>query len=367
MTADYNIWIRDPEGVRQAIIPGRGFLRCELVREVNGAGLCMLDLLSSHPAIHKLEYDGIVEIQRSDAAAGVTPYIEFGGLYVDSDRFMAADTNKIFRAYIPGYLDLLGGETVAWPANSADRSYFDAVPAETLAKRLVQYNATPADATAEAGRYYTTDVAGITVEADGAHGATITREFSGQNLLAALQDVAAVGGGDFDLVRGAGAAWEYRWYDGQRGTDRSGTVVFALQYNNLQSPKLVRNRLLERTRAVVLGQGAEAARPYVVRTGPNFDGGRRNRTVFVTSSETATAAMQAAGDVRLGELAARDDLQFLVRQTSARRYGRDYFLGDLVTAFYEGVTATKRISQVAITVEAGGVQVETIVVKTANA
>lgn len=367
MPSEYEILIRDPAGALQAIIPGRGFIRLEYVREVNGAGLALFDIPSNHTAIPYLEDDGIVEIRWRDVAAGVTWYTDFGGLYADYDRWTDGNGLSMFRAYCTGYLDLLGGETVAYPANTANRSYFSAQPAETIMKTLVAYNAVTASATVANGRDYTTDVAGVTVATDGGFGNTLTRDFAGQNLLAALQDTAEVGGGDFDLVRTTGAAWQFRWYTGQRGTDRTASVVFSLGYKNMESPKLTRNRLLERTRVVVLGQGEEGTRARVVRTGANYDAGGRNRTIYVSTNETATAALNAAGDLRLRELEARSNLDFVVRQTAARMYRRDYFLGDLVRANYEDIVADKQIIQAAIVVEQTGDRTESITIKTKNA
>lgn len=367
MASEYEICIRDPAGVRQRVIPGRAIMRLEYVKQVNQAGLLLFDLPSSHPAVADLEYDGIIEVRRRDVSAGIAWSVDFGGLYSDYERWTDADQISRIRAFCPGYLDLLGGEIVAWPANTSNRSYFAAQPAETVLKNLVKYNATTANATVTNGRYYTTDLTGVTVQTDGSGGNTITREFAGQNLLAACQDVAAIGGGDFDLIRTTGAAFEFRWYQAQRGIDRTATLVFALQYKNMETPRLRNNRLTERTRVVVVGQGAEGARAYRVRTGANYNAGGRNRTAYTTVSESTNAALDAAGDLRLDELRAKADLQFRVRDTAVRRYGRDFQLGDLGTAYYEGVTATKQIVEVAIVLEAAAGQPEKIDIRVEDA
>jgi hypothetical protein len=367
MSTEYEVWIRDKTGTRRRVIPGRAFMRVEYVKQINNAGLLLFDLPSHHPAVADLEYDGIVEVRRRNVAAGIAWYTDFGGLYVDFERWTDQDRTSRFRAYCPGYLDLLGGEIVAWPANTANKTYFAAQPAETVVKALVNHNAVAANATTGNGRYYTTDVAGVTVQTDGAGGNDITREFAGQNLLAALQDVAEIGGGDFDLIRGSGAGWEFRWYQAQRGTDRTATLVFALQYKNMELPRLLGNRLAERTRVVVVGQGAEGARPYRVRTGENYSLTGRNRNVFTSVSETSNAALDAAGDLRMEELRAKTDLQFRARDTAVRKYGRDFFLGDLGTAYYEGVTGTKQIVEVAVVVEPHATQPEKIDIKVEDA
>jgi len=367
MAVEYEIRIRDPEGNLKKVIPGRGFMRLEYVNEVNGAGVSLFDIPSNHSAIQYLEYDGIIEVRRRNLAYSIEWYTDWEGLYVDRDKWLDANRLPMFRAICVGKLDLLGGETVAWPANKANRSYFEAQPAETIAKTLVTYNAVAASATEANGRDYDTDVTGVTVSPDGGFGNTLTEEYGGQNLLVALQNIARIGDGDFDLIRTSGTNYQFRWYVGQRGTDRSNTVIFALQYKNMESPRLTGGRMLERTRVVALGQGAEGARQRVVRTGVNYDSGGRNRTVYLDTSSTDIAALQAAGDLRLDELEARDDLTFTVRQTAARQYGRDYFVGDLVGSFWEGVSAIKQIMSAAVVVEPNANQIETIRVETENA
>lgn len=366
MAVEYEIRIRDSEGNLKKIIPGRGFMHLEFVNEVNGAGVSLFDIPSNHSAIPYLEYDGIIEIRRRNVIAGYNWYTEWEGLYADRDKWLNANRLSMFRAICVGKLDLLGGETVAWPANKANYTYFTAQPAETVAKALVTHNAVAASATIANGRDYNTDVAGLTVSVDGAHGNSITEEYGGQNLLAALQNIAKIGNGDFDLVR-TGTSYVFNWYQGQRGTDRSASVIFALQYKNMENPKLTGNRILERTRVVVLGQGSEGTRLRTVRTGRNYDASGRNRTVFLDTNGTDVTALQSAGDLRLDELEAKAKIDFVARNTAARQYGRDYFVGDLVGSFWEGVSAKKQLIRASVVVDPSSAQVEQITLDTENA
>lgn len=53
-------------------------------------------------------------------------------------------------------------------------------------------------------------------------------------------------------------------------------------------------------------------------------------------------------------------------QTPGCLYGSDYFFGDVVTGFYEGISAAKQIVKVAITFAPGSDRTETIAIETAN-
>jgi hypothetical protein len=56
-----------------------------------------------------------------------------------------------------------------------------------------------------------------------------------------------------------------------------------------------------------------------------------------------------------------------VIQTPATLYGRDYFLGDLVTGYYQGITSVKQITGLTITFQdTGGSMVEAVKVLTEN-
>lgn len=364
MSAEYELYLYDAAG--QLVWRLNDFRRLEYIVEVNAPGVCVFDVRGDHPVISVLEPDGRVEVWRRDQEAGLNWYKDFEALFVDEERFADNDGHSVFRAICPGKLDLLAREIVAWPAATPDRSTFDAKPAEYIAKRLVEYNATAA-ATTINGRVYTTDLARLSVAASEVQGNTLTVSCAWRNLLETLRDVARMGGGDFDLVSTGALAWEWRWFVGRRGQDRAATVRFALQYNNMASPVLRRGRLAEKTRVVVGGQGEQDARTLVVRTGPTYNAGHNSKTVFYNASQYNTeAGLAYAGDVRLDELRARDTLSFTVLQVPSTRYGLHYAVGDLVTGYYQGITATKKISKATIAVEGGSRQIERIAIETVD-
>lgn len=367
MAIDYALAIKSRAGALRRVLSGQedGFLRLAYKPEVNAPGLLTFDLDADHAAIDDLEQDGQVEVWRRDADNDIDWYADFETLFVDEERRADDDGNSIFRAVCVGNLDFLGREVVAWAANTSNRSLFSAAKASTIMTNLVRYNAT-SDATTGNGRIYTTDLANISYETDDNSGNTITFACAHDNLLSALQDVARIGDRDFYLVRTGAQAWEFRT-DNYLGDDRSATVVFALNYGNMSNPVLRRNRLNEKTKVLVGGQGVDSARTFAVRTGTNYSSTYNSKTVFYPATQySGTAGLYAAGDVRLDELRARDDLTWDVIQTPGSLYGVHYFLGDLVTGYYQGVTATKQITSVTVTFAPGNDRAETIAVETSN-
>jgi hypothetical protein len=362
MAVEYALIIKSRAGATLRVLTGQagGFRQLSYRKVLNGVGLLVFELDATHAAISDLVQDGQVEVWRRDAAQALDWYQDFGALFVDEERMADNDGNSLFRAYCPEYADFLARAIVAWTANTTNRTIFTAAKAETIMKTLVTYNAVAASATTGNGRLRTTDLANISVEADAAGGNALTFACAQQELLSALQDLARVGDRDFYLDKTAAQAWIFRTKQ-YLGTDRSSSVIFALNYGNMANPVLKRNRLSEKTVVIVGGQGTEATRAFEVRTGTNYNATYNSKEDFYPATQyTTTAGLDAAGDVRLDEVRARDDLNWDFLQTPGSLYGVHYFHGDLVTGYYQGVTATKQILVVNVTFAPGNQQAEII-------
>jgi hypothetical protein len=361
MSTQYQIRIYSRAGTLQHVITD--MLQLSYVREVNTPGMLSAALPPRHAAIADLGLDSQVEVWRANAAQGIDWYCDFRALWRGEIRQANDDGTAIYQMQCPGQLSLLGRALVAYRAGTANRSAFGATRAETLAKTLVSRNATSVGTTAD-GRVRNVTLTGIAVEPDAARGNDVELSCAWRNVLDVLVDVAAIGGGDFDLVKTGPQAWEFRWYPLTRGTDRRGAVVFALEYGNISSPKLTRSYLQEKTAAIVAGQGADSSRTVVVRTGANYEAGYNDTETLIDARHLlTTTALQAAGDAALVDARARNELSFGVLQVPQTLYGLHYFLGDLVTARYESVVATKKIRRVAVGVQADGsedIQVELV-------
>jgi hypothetical protein len=352
MSVIYQLRTYTPAGVLTNIITD--YLQLAYVREVNGPGMMQFMLNADHIAIDDLVLDAQVEVWRADVENGIAWYCDFYAFWRGEQRRADSDGTSTYTAYCVGQMSLLARAIVAYPAHTNDRSSFNNSKAETIAKLLTKYNATASGTTGD-GRSRTVTLATITNQADGATGSTFDYNCAWRNLLASLQEVAQIGGGDFDLIKAGAQAWEFRWYNGQRGTDRSATITFALQYGNMANPVLTRNSMDERTVAIVGGQGEETARTIVVRTGANYEAVHNATESFVEArSYTTTGGLEAEGDKELDTYKRRDFLAFDVLQIPSTRYGLHYGLGDLVTGYYQGITAPKKIQRVTVSLDTNG-------------
>lgn len=349
MTAEYRLNINSPAGEPRAVITD--YLALSYTRSVNAPGLLQFSLRGDHPAIGELQLDGQIEVWRRDPVAGIGWHRDFQALYRHQER--SYTEQDLFTATCPGVLSLLARRHVAWSAGTANRSAFSNKRSETIMKMLVDYNAGPA-ATAANGRLRDGVIAGISVAADAAGGTARDWNCSYANLLETLRSLADVGGGDFDLVPTGAATWEFRFYAGQLGSDRSAAVVFSLAYGNMANPVYRHDRREEKTVAIVGGQGEGSERQIVVRTGPDY-AADNDIELFVDGSNYETAAgLQSSGDKRLAEARAVQEFAFEVLQTPACAYGRDYYLGDLVTARYGAIEATRKVTSVTISLAESG-------------
>jgi len=289
--------------------------------------------------------DAQVEFWFQWAEYGIEWYKEFEALHRRYEFYVREDGALVFESGGPGYNDLLRRRIIAAASGSAEASKSGA--AETVAKEYV-------DEQCEGGAG-SRAITGFTVEADGAHGDTNTLGRSNRNVLEVVQEVAELGGDEFAVVGTGSGTFQFNWYDEQLGTDRSSEVIFALERGNMASPRLAVDRTDEVNAVRVGGKGEGTSRAYVWRTDSTLiDDSSWNRIEdFVNASnESTTAGLNQAGDKRLAEKAPLKKLTFDVLQVPGCLYGKHYFLGDKVTADFLGLSETKHVAQVTVTLSA---------------
>lgn len=321
-------------------------------KRVNSPGLCTFRLDGDHTAIDQLEHRSQVEVWRANPDLQLDWHCDSYNLYLSPDRFQSE--RNIFTTICPGQMWFLSTRYIAWYAATADRTAFTSEPVETIMKTLVSYNACAA-ATTGNGRLRNGAITGLSIQADGTRGNSIDWNCAYKNLLLELRDLAQVAGGDFDLIKTAAQAWEFRWYTGQRGNDRRGAIVFARERGNMINPRYLHDRMNEKTVAIVGGQGEKDQRDIVIRTGDDYSASNDVEVFVDARNRTVTAGYNAAGDKRLSELRAREAFSFEVVQTPSCFYGEvasggDYELGDLTTGRAFGIEKEHKIVGVTVTV-----------------
>lgn len=322
---NYRLDAYDTNGIRQFIITDS--LNASCIRRVNAPGILTFSINGFHPLLSSIADKWQIELWIK--LSGQTWYREFAGLFRYGE-WEHKDTYR-FTGRCIGIMSLLSWRHVAWYAETNNRSQFTGVKAETIMKTLVDYNAA-ANATTVNGRRRDGAITGLTVEADGAHGNILNWNCAYDNLLKTLQGLSKIAGGDFDLVKTSSTAWQFRWYTGQLGTDKSSTVKFSLKLGNMSNAVYVDDRAEESTVAIVGGQKEAADREIAIRTGANYDVSSNNIETFVDARNVKTIeGLNAVGDQELKEIQAKRSFYFEVLQAPQTIYGVHYGLGDLVS------------------------------------
>jgi len=319
----------------------------------NGVGRCEFDVRADHPYVGSLADKCQLKVRRENASMGLAQHTDFDGIVRSLKRSRTDHT--MYHCVALGLLHFLSWREVAWDAETANRTVFTTVAAETIMKTLVDYNIC-ANATAVNGRDRDGTITGFTIQADGAGGNAVDWACTRDNLLETLQKLAAVAGGDFDLINTSAANYQFRWYTGQRGTDRTASVLFSPDRDNMQNPVYTFDRMGEATVCIVGGPGEESAREITIRTGTNYHATTNNIERFVNGSDLKlAAAREAFGDSKLSGWQAREAFEFEVLQTKSCFYGEvasggHYELGDKVTATWGSDTFTPIVDAVTIQV-----------------
>jgi hypothetical protein len=363
MTTAYRLDFYDISGTLQAVLTSSaaadgdgeksGFLSLAYTKRVNKPGLMQFVLRGDHEILTSLADKWQIEVHRKpDSAAWARDFV---GIY-RQPKWTISD-RKTFVGLCPGLTSMLGWRIVNWAANIANRTKFTSAKAETIMNTLVSYNAA-ANATTGNGRKRNGAITGLTVEADGAEGNTVDWYCAQANLLETLQELAQIAGGDFDLVKTSPTAWQFRWYTGQLGTDRTVSVIFSVELGNMANVHYSELRIQEKTVACVWGQGEDAGRDYVTRQGANYSSSN-DIEMYVDAKDIdqeATAALNARGDQKLKEAQMVEVFEFDVLQAPQTRYGVHYFLGDKVTAVnpFSGVSLPLKVDAVSISFDQDG-------------
>lgn len=353
MAPQYAIYVYTAGGTLSAIC--NDFLSVAVNRTVNAVDALQFDVNAVSTTAPYIVYGAIVEVYRQDITAGIASTREFAGTVRGIVTTYGQMT--VITAQAVGINATLADRIIAYKAGVANRSQFTAQPAETIMKTLYNYNLSTSATTAN-GRHLDGRLTGATAATSGGLGNTMSYSCTNQNLLSALQDIQLSAGGDFALTYTAPATWSFIWYTGQLGTDRSATVILSVATGTIAKLVLKTNRVTDTTAAIVGGQGEGSAR--VITTCPaSLPTGLDLRETFIDArNQKTTAEYQQLGDITLRDAARRQTtIQTEVLQNAALRYGRDYFLGDLVTVYaYAAGNVTQKVNSVALSMSAAGAE-----------
>jgi hypothetical protein len=319
---------------------------------VNDVGICTFSVRGTHPARTYLVDKAIIEVYRKNDMYAIAWTRDFVGLLRDDDVTYVGKSLRM-NVVVYGLNHFLEWRVNNWFTNFANVTIFDAKTAEYILKRIVEYNlaasATTANGRKRAGvipNFATVAIGGVP------YGTVLDRGNHGKPILGECQEIAITGAVDFNVVlTNYTPTFTFTTYNGQLGTDRSASVLFSMSRGNMTNPLLRRARAQEKTVATVWGIGEESAREYLTVTGDNYVSQDNDFEVYVDARQNQEGGNDfytAKGAEKLKELKAVEEFTFDVLQTPSSVYGKHYFLGDIVSAEFEGVSATPKIVSAAV-------------------
>lgn len=321
----------------------------DLQRRVNTFDTMTFTLDGADPRIELFEVDSILEVRRR--VSGSEWYLEATLFHITGEQQITEGSRTLFTSYSRGLIELIRRRKLLYYANTAYT--LKGGPGETIIKAYVNENAGPAALMPP--RLADGRTLGLTIQPDAHRGLEWAGQRSWQGLLDTIQEISELTDVDFDIVRTDAQAFEFRCFYPQLGTDRTATLTFSPTLGNMLNPTYTLSRTEEITRIIVLGPGSETDRHVVVREAGTITDSpwRVIEETYDARKETDILALQAAGDAQLTKLQAQESFTFEVLQTTSAQYGRDYFLGDRVSAGFGNLSTTKKITAVSINMQAG--------------
>lgn len=317
------------------------------------------------PRAWLFQLDGFIEVWRR--VAGEDWYIEYDGLQRTPQYDISVDGYEIFTSYGRSHEDLLRRSSLLWKAPYAKGP----APGDDVMKAFVYENC-GAGALVGSGRVRSHVYPNFVVAANTGECGTWQGSRSWKNLLEVIQEISLASGCDFAVTR-VGTTFTFDTYHPQYGIDRtesSGLIphIFGTEYGNVTSPTYVHSRTEEITAISVQGSGEEAARNVRVVVGITDESPYNDIELARDArNESTNEAMDAVGRAELERNAPGVNFTFNVLETPSSVYGRDFAVGDLVTAqmrildrnnVEHLLTVDKKITEVRITVAEGQESIE---------
>lgn len=363
----YTIVMTNSAGVPQAaLVP----LTLAIVHKTNTPSIATIVLGESYMST-QFAINNIVIITRSDPENQINPYTEFIGFVRGVER--SYSNNRRVAVSCVDALAVLSDRIVAWYPNLAGVSLFKTATYTKASGILTQLwntnigskaTGAPPFITADDTRRYGTALnrwadgrlTGAVDAVDTNTGAT-GGDFacSGEPLLQSMQKVADFASLDFDVTLTISpVAFTFR-YANYLGADRTTTVKLSQANNAIASYKLTTNNLASPTYIMAIGKGKDknnlrSAYPATAPTSLNL----RETMVKGGSSNTVDQLTNMARRRWTQEQRKTEIYDIVVVQTSQYRYGREYYMGDLVTVVAVAGTLTRKVYSVSLSMNEAG-------------
>jgi len=339
----------------------------EVTQKVNDIDTAQFTINGNDPRTLLFGTDHILEFWREHKEANLPGYRESALFFRDFEWQYDESGQLSYVARFVGLNDLLRRRAVYNYAGGARADKDDA--AETCIKEYVDEQAGPS-ATIAAGRLAEGAFVGLSVEADLGRGDNWIGSKAFDSLLEVCKDI----GNSKDIafriipVDLSVPSFIFRAQPKPLGADRTSTgidpatgrnaagnrpIIFSDQFDNFMRPRYGIFRSTEGNVAIVIGRGNEEEREYAEVSTVDVTASPWNRcevTVHATQESDATALTDRGYDT-LRDTEKQIIVDGVVVQHPMVLYGRDYFLGDIITTRVTGLEENRTINSVKISIQ----------------
>lgn len=343
--------------------------------KINDVGLATVRVNNKKYGGQYITFGMYISIERGDVANNMNTYTEFIGMV--RKVIVTQDERPTLEIIAMDALHILRDRIVAWYPDLDGYSYFLSTTypkASSILKRLWDTNlgnlsfvapTVSADLTRRYGTTlnrwsvgYVTEAQQFAIDYD--CGNPVSYSCSGENLLTAMQKVADFGNIDFwvSLTMGSGGSGVYYEFKCavNQGVDRTSSVRMSQSNNTLGTLERTVDILNSPSYIIANGTGNKKARiqgryPSPAPTELSL------REAYVNGGSNVTVQQLNVVAYRRWRQEARkvESFNIEVLQSAVYRYGRDYFIGDLVTAVYNDTTTlTRKVYGVTLAMDADG-------------
>jgi hypothetical protein len=368
MPVQYIIKLYDDAGVALGIVTP---LDIAVVHKVNTPSVATFSVNRDAPVVEDLDYGYIIEIIRSDPAIGMQAYTEFVGFIRFWNRSFGQ--NPILSVTAVDAKSIMQARIVAWYPNLLGTSFFKTSTYATASSIMVelwnrnvgsQANGNPPYFGPNLTRRYGTGLqrwsdGRVTTATDATNlgiGTAIEVSCSGENVLNTMVKVADTGGLDFD-VRFTISTLNYSlFYADNLGADRRSYVKFSQQNNTVGNLNQTTNVMNYASLFHAVGKGSDknnlrSRYPTTAPTGVDL----REAYIKGADQTTTTQLFDLAYSRFRRQRFSIEAFDIEVLQSGTWRYGRDYFLGDLVYVDVQQVAPlTRKVYAVSLSINAEG-------------
>jgi len=346
-------------------------LNYSVSHQVNSPSVLVLRLDLRTTLADQIDIEYIVRMIRSDAAGGMNAYEEIIGAVRMMRRMY--NVNPIMEIVVVDATRVLQDRIVAWYPNLQGVSCFMPsiyTTASSIITQLWNYNigtnanGAPPYLTADLSRRYSTTLSrwtdgrltGAVNVTDLGLGTGFALACSGENVLITMQKVADVASIDFE-VRFDIATLQYTlFYADTLGADRTSVVRMSQANGTIGNFEYSTDAITSPTFVIATGKGKDKAMlrgsfPSPAPTGYEL------REVLIKGGDSETVAhLTALAKRRYRQEQRKQKLYTIeVLQSSVLQYGRDYYLGDLVTVTPDSVNSfTRKIFGVQLSADSTG-------------